>query len=82
VEALGKAYLGFSSIVNKKERLKIMSRHTATAMSSVSLWAGVEGAVRRTLTMLSAAATQVPSLEQLESEQARIRQSSRHWLLG
>ncbi len=82
MEAFSKAYLSFSSIVNKKERLKIMSRHTATATSPVSLWADVESAVRRTLTALAASAQQVPSFEELESEQARIRQSSRHWLLG
>ncbi len=59
-----------------------MSRHTATAMSSVSLWAGVESAVRRTLTTLAASTHQVPSFEELEGEQDRIRQSSRHWLVG
>jgi hypothetical protein len=62
--------------------LKIMSRRSATATPAVSLWAGVESAVRLTLNTLSAPATQVPSLEQLEGEQARIRRSSRHWLLG
>ncbi len=59
-----------------------MSRHTAVATPSVSLWASVENAVRLTFSSLRAPAGQMSALDVLDAEQARIRQNSRHWLVG
>jgi len=58
-----------------------MNRHsiTATAYSPLS---SLEAAVRLTLRTLSAPTTPEPALEELEAEQARIRNSGRHWLIG
>ena len=72
----------FSSIKNAYERLKIMSRHSITASPSIGLWASVENTVRLTLKTLSAPSADAASLEMLEGEQARIRRTGRHWLIG
>ena len=59
-----------------------MSRLFATMTPSPPLWSSLEAAVRQTLRSLSAPASDVSVFEALEGEQARIRQSSRHWLVG
>lgn len=59
-----------------------MSRLLTTAAPSAPLWTSLEAAVRQTLRSLTAPATDVSVFEALEGEQARIRQSSRHWLVG
>jgi len=58
-----------------------MARNAAAA-PQVSTFSSLEAAVRLTLKSLSAPATSEHALEVLEAEQARIRNSSRHWLLG
>ncbi len=59
-----------------------MGRPIATATPGLSLWATAENAVRLTLKTLSAPDQQSQMLEELEGEQARIRSTGRHWLLG
>ena len=59
-----------------------MSRLLATMTPSAPLWSSLEAAVRQTLRSLSAPASDVSVFEALDGEQARIRQSSRHWLVG
>lgn len=58
-----------------------MTRHSlaATAPSPLS---SIGAVVRLTLKSLTAPAVSNPDLEALEAEQARIRASSRLWLLG
>jgi len=58
-----------------------MTRQTLTA-NAMAPFTSLEAAVRLTLRTLSAPAATDPALEMLEAEQARIRASSRHWLLG
>lgn len=72
----------FSFIKNAYERLKIMSRHSITASPSIGLWASIENSVRVTLKTLSAPASDAVAMEMLEGEQARIRRTGRHWLIG
>ena len=59
-----------------------MSRLLSLATPSAPLWSSLEAAVRQTLRSLSAPASDVSVFEALEGEQARIRQQSRHWLVG
>jgi len=59
-----------------------MGRHIATNAPVLSLWATAENAVRLTLKTLSTPDHQSQTLEELEGEQARIRSTGRHWLLG
>lgn len=59
-----------------------MSRHTAAATSTISLWASVESAARAALRHLEVKADAGHALETLAHEQNLIRQSSRHWLVG
>ena len=59
-----------------------MTSRTASAATHSPLWTGVENAIRQTLRSLTVSAAAAPSLEVMESEQARIRRSSRHWLIG
>ena len=51
------------------------------AMPSAPLWSNLESALRQTLRSITTPA--IPAaFEALDGEQARIRQSSRHWLVG
>lgn len=59
-----------------------MSRHTATASHTVSLWASVETAARAAVRHFAVKADAGTALATLEQEQNLIRQSSRHWLIG
>jgi hypothetical protein len=59
-----------------------MGRHITAATPSPSLWASAESAIRMTLKTLSAPAAQISALEELDGEQARLRSTSRHWLIG
>lgn len=59
-----------------------MSRHTATASHTVSLWASVETAARAAVRRFAVKADAGTALATLEQEQNLIRQSSRHWLIG
>lgn len=58
-----------------------MTRLTATAPAA-PLWTSLEAAVRQTFRSLTAPAAEASVFEALDGEQARIRQSSRHWLIG
>ncbi len=58
-----------------------MSRLFAAA-APAPLWNSLEAAVRHTFRSLTAPAAEASVFEALESEQARIRQSSRMWLVG
>lgn len=58
-----------------------MTRLTATAPVT-PVWTSLGSAVRQTLRSLTAPATELSVFEALDGEQARIRQSSRHWLVG
>lgn len=58
-----------------------MSRLLAAA-APAPLWNSFEAAVRHTFRSLTAPAAEASVFEALEGEQARIRQSSRHWLVG
>jgi hypothetical protein len=59
-----------------------MSRHTATATHTVSLWASIESAARAAARHFAVRAETGNVLATLEHEQNLIRQSSRHWLVG
>lgn len=59
-----------------------MTRYTATASASARLWCEVEAAARTFGRMFAANAFGETSLGQMEGENARVRQSSRHWLMG
>ena len=59
-----------------------MTRLLAAAAPSAPLWTSLESAVRHTLRALTAPVCEQSVFEALEGEQARIRQSSRHWLVG
>lgn len=59
-----------------------MTSRTASAAIATPLWSSLESAVRLTLRSLSAPPAQAPAFEELEGEQARIRRTSRHWLIG
>lgn len=58
-----------------------MSRLTATAPVT-PVWTSLGAAMRQTLRSLTAPASENSVFQVLDSEQARIRQSSRHWLVG
>ena len=58
-----------------------MSRLIAIA-APTPLWNSFEAAVRQTFRSLTAPAVEASVFEALESEQARIRQSGRMWLVG
>jgi len=58
-----------------------MTRLTATAPAT-PVWTSLGSAVRQTIRSLTAHATEPSVFEALDGEQARIRQSSRHWLVG
>ena len=58
-----------------------MNRRSIMA-TSFSPLSSLEAAVHLTLRTLSAPAATEPALEVLEAEQARIRSSGRHWLIG
>jgi hypothetical protein len=62
--------------------LKIMTYRTAPAATSTPLWNSLESAVRLTLRSLSASPASASAFEDIEGEQARIRRTSRHWLIG
>jgi hypothetical protein len=62
--------------------LKIMTSRTAPAASAASLWNSFESTVRLTLRSLSASPASASVYEDIEGEQARIRRTSRHWLIG
>ncbi len=59
-----------------------MTSRTASAAPATPLWNSFESAVRLTLRSLSASPASASAFEDLEGEQARIRRSSRHWLIG
>ncbi len=59
-----------------------MTRLIAAAAPAAPLWTSFESAVRQTFRSLTAPAGDASVFEALEGEQARIRQSSRHWLVG
>ena len=59
-----------------------MTSRTASAAIATPLWSSLESAVRLTLRSLSAPPAQASAFEELEGEQARIRRTSRHWLIG
>lgn len=58
-----------------------MTRQTLTA-SALAPFSSLEATVRLTLRSLSAPSASDPVLAMLDAEQARIRATSRHWLLG
>ena len=58
-----------------------MSRLTATAPVT-PVWTSLGAAMRQTLRSLTLPAADAVAFEALESEQARIRQSARLWLVG
>ena len=58
-----------------------MTRLLAAA-APAPLWNSFEAAVRHTFRSLTAPAAEASVFEALEGEQARIRQQSRHWLVG
>jgi hypothetical protein len=62
--------------------LKIMTSRTASAAAATPLWNSFESAIRQALDSLSASPATVSAFEDMESEQNRIRRTSRHWLLG
>jgi hypothetical protein len=62
--------------------LKIMTSRTAPATTVIPLWTSVESAVRLTVGALSPSPASASAFEEIEGEQARIRRTSRHWLLG
>lgn len=58
-----------------------MTRQTLAASAFAPL-SSLEATVRLTLRSLSATTSIDPALAMLDAEQARIRATSRHWLLG
>jgi hypothetical protein len=62
--------------------LKIMTIRTVRATPVSPLWTNLESALRLTLRALSAPSATSAAFEALEGEQARIRRTGRHWLLG
>lgn len=58
-----------------------MTRQTLAASAFAPL-SSLEATVRLTLRSLSAPSASDPAVALLEAEQARIRATSRHWLLG
>ena len=56
--------------------------HTATATGHTSFWGNVETALRGFGQLFSTRGTVDSGLEALEREHARIRLTSRHWLMG
>ena len=58
-----------------------MTRLLAAA-APAPLWNSVEAAVRQTFRSMTAPAAEASVFAALDSEQARIRQSSRMWLVG
>ncbi|MFN4142494.1 hypothetical protein [Aestuariivirga sp.] len=59
-----------------------MSRPVTATATSASNWTSFETAMRLTLRSLSAPSSDPSAFEAIEGEQARIRRSGRHWLLG
>lgn len=58
-----------------------MARLLAAA-APAPFWNSFEAALRHTLRSLTAPAAEASVFAALDGEQARIRQSSRHWLVG
>ncbi len=58
-----------------------MTRQTLTA-SAMAPFSSIETSLRLALKSLSVNTSIDPALAMLDAEQARIRASSRHWLLG
>lgn len=58
-----------------------MTRQTLTA-SALAPFSSIEATVRLALKSLSVTTSIDPALKMLDAEQARIRATSRHWLLG
>ena len=59
-----------------------MTRLIAAAAAPAPLWNSFEAAVRQTVRSMTAPAAEASVFESLDREQARIRQSSRMWLVG
>ena len=59
-----------------------MTRLIAAAAAPAPLWNSFEAAVRQTFRSMTAPAAEASVFKALDSEQARIRQSSRMWLVG
>ena len=57
-----------------------MTRQTLTA--ALSPLAGIEASIRQALRALTTLKGANPDLDALQSDLARIRATSRHWLLG
>ena len=58
-----------------------MTRQTLTA-AALSPLAGIEASIRQAFRALTTPTASNPDLDALQSELARIRATSRHWLLG
>ena len=59
-----------------------MTSRTASAATATPLWTSFESAVRLTLQLALRSPASASAFEELEGEQARIRRTSRHWLVG
>ena len=59
-----------------------MTRLIAAAAPAAPLWTSFESAVRRTFHSITAPAVDPAAMAAIEGEQARVRQSSRLWLVG
>lgn len=58
-----------------------MTRLAATLASPSALWVGVTGTIRRMSSLVSFGSADFAGLETVERDAARIRLSSRHWLM-
>ena len=59
-----------------------MTRLIAAAAAPAPLWNSIEAAVRQTFRSMTVPAADASVFEALDREQARIRKSSRMWLVG
>lgn len=59
-----------------------MARLIAAAAPAAPLWTSFESAMRRTFQSITAPAVDPAAVAAIEGEQARLRQSSRLWLVG
>ena len=60
-----------------------MTRHAGTITTApASIWGGLATTVRTLGTLIAAPAAGQSGVEALEREHARIRLTSRHWLMG
>jgi hypothetical protein len=73
----------FRTVQITKKVLKIMTRLAVTAATTpLSIWGGFTSTVRNLGTYFAARSGTMSGIEALEQEHARIRLTSRHWLMG